>query len=232
LVLVLWFLVLRALARIFSVLAVLAVALLAANFVVGLWAGDFNAAARDKQAAQVRMIEIQSKLRHARRKTSPEYEQARRDYAAADERFRTPRQRMTIHMLLGVGSSLMAILVSSVAITYFIGTSRWCKEVCDTYRLPAALAERSTRLKRSTFPWALASVAAVIGVVALGAAADPSGWNFTRAPGFVLPHYLAAMLMLLVVCASFWVQISRIAENHVVIEEILAAVKRARGEKW
>ena len=39
-----------ALARIFSVLAVLAVVLLAANFLVGLWAGDFNAAARAKQA--------------------------------------------------------------------------------------------------------------------------------------------------------------------------------------
>ena len=40
-----------ALARIFSVLAVLAVLLLAANFLVGLWVGDFNAAAQDKRAA-------------------------------------------------------------------------------------------------------------------------------------------------------------------------------------
>src|SRR5687767_3656973 len=102
------------------------------------------------------MIEVQSQLRQLRRRSSPELEQARRDYAAADERFVTPRGRMTIHMLLGAGGALMAILVNSITITYFIGTSRWCKEVCETYRLPGELAERSTRLKRSTFPWALA----------------------------------------------------------------------------
>ena len=177
------------------------------------------------------MIEVQNQLRQERRKTSPELEAARREYAAADERFQTPRSRMTIHMLLGAGGALMAILVNSITITYFIGTSRWCKEVCETYRLPAELAARSTRLKRSTFPWALAGVTAVIVVVALGAAADPSGANYARAPNFVTPHYAAAAIMLLVVIASFWIQISRIAENYAVIEEILGQVKRARGEE-
>ena len=46
-------------ARIFSVLAILSVALLAANFVVGLWGGDFNGAAREKRAAQAKLREIQ-----------------------------------------------------------------------------------------------------------------------------------------------------------------------------
>ena len=84
---------------------------------------------------------------------------------------------MTLHMLLGQAAALVAVLVNSITITYFIGTSRWCKEVCETYRLPAELAERSTRLKRSTFPWALAGILAVIVIVGLGAAADPSGAN-------------------------------------------------------
>jgi hypothetical protein len=219
------------LARIFSVLAVLAVALLAANFVVGLWIGDFNAAARAKRDAHAAMAKIQNQLRHERQRSSPELEQARRDYAAADQRFVTPRSRMTIHMLLGAGGALMAILVNSITVTYFIGTSRWCKEVCETYRLPAELAARSTRLKRSTFPWALAAILAIIVVVALGAAADPSGANYTLAPDFVTPHYAAAAIMLLVVIASFWIQISRIAENYAVIEEILGEVKRVRGEE-
>lgn len=216
--------------RIFSVLAVLAVVLLAANFLVGLWAGDFNAAARAKQAAQQRFVKLQSELRISRQKTSPELEQARAEYAAADAAFQSPRSRMTIHMLLGAGGALVAILVNCITITYFIGTSRWCKEVCETYRLPPQLAEQSTKLKRSTFPWAVLGVLSVITIVALGAAADPSGANHSRAAHFVLPHYAGAMVMLLVVAGSFWIQITRIAANYAVIEEILAEVRRVRGE--
>jgi len=218
------------LSRIFSVLALLAVLLLAANLLVGLWAGDFNAAARVKRAAQLRLTELQSQLRLQRQKSSAEYEQARRDLAAAEERFEIPRQRMTIHMLLGTGGTLVAILVNCITITYFIGTSRWCKEVSDTYRLPADLAQRSTRLKRSTFPWAVMSVLALILVVGLGAAADPSGANHARAERFVLPHYAGAMITLVLVAASFWIQITRIAANYGVIEEIVAQVKRIREE--
>jgi hypothetical protein len=216
------------LARIFSVLAILSVALLAANFVVGLWGGDFNAAAQEKRAAQGKMVELERQLRAARQRTSPESEAARREYAAVDERFAVPRGRMTIHMLLGAGSAMMAILVNCITITYFVGTSRWCKEVCETYNLPPDLAERSTTLKRSTFPWAVMGTLAVIAVVALGAAADPSGANFMRSEHFVLPHYIGAMVMLLVVAFSFWIQIGRIAANYAVIEEILAEVRRIR----
>ena len=43
--------------------------------------------------------------------------------------------RMTLHMLLGAAAALMTVLVNSITITYFIGTSRWCKEVCETYQL-------------------------------------------------------------------------------------------------
>ena len=209
-------------------LALLAVLLLAANFLVGLWVGDFNAAAQHLRAAKARMIDLDRANKLARQRTSSQYEQARREVAAADERLMAPRGRMTVHMLLGAGGALMAILVNCITITYLIGTSRWCKEVCETYRLPPDLAERSARLKRSTFPWAVMGVLAVILVVGLGAAADPSGANFNRSAHFVMPHYVGAILMLLVVACSFWVQINRIAANYAVIEEILSEVKRVR----
>jgi hypothetical protein len=218
------------LSRIFSVLAVLAVLLLAANFLVGLWVGDFNGAAQEKRAAQAQMIDEAKANKLARRRTSPEYEAARREVAAADQRFQTPRGRMTLHMLLGAGGALVAILVNSITITYFVGTSRWCKEVCETYRLSPDLAERSTRLKRSTFPWAVMGVLAVILIVGLGAAADPSGANFMHSAHFVTPHYLGAMIMLLLVTWSYWVQINRIAANYGVIEEILSEVQRVRDK--
>ena len=100
--------------------------------------------------------------------------------------------------------------------------------MCQTYRLPAELAERSTRLKRSTFPWALAGILTLIVVVGLGAAADPSGANSANSATFVSIHYVAAMAGLAIVIVSFWVQISRIAANYAVIEEILAQVQQIR----
>ncbi len=138
---------------------------------------------------------------------------------------------MTLHMLLGAASALITVLVNSITVTYFIGTSRWCKEVCETYGLSAELAERSTRLKRSTFPWALAGILSVIVIVGLGASADPSGANWPRATHFVMPHYLAAMLGIFIVVVAFFMQISRIAENYAVIEEILREVERIRAAK-
>src|SRR5439155_16032012 len=148
-----------------------------------------------------------------------------------DAQFRTPRSRMTLHMLLGAAAALVTVLVNSITVTYFIGTSRWCKEVCETYSLNEELSERSTRLKRSNFPWALAGILAVILIVGLGAAADPSGANWPRSAQFVIPHYLAAMIGIVIVMVTFFVQISRIAENYAVIEQILAEVERIRAEK-
>lgn len=216
-------------ARIFSVLAVLAVLLLAANFVVGLMAGDFNAAANAKRAAQTRLVEAEQQARAGR--GGAETEEAKQAAIKADEEFRGPRAMMTLHMMLGTAAAMVTVLVNSITITYFIGTSRWCKEVCETYGLSAELAEQSTRLKRSTFPWALAGIFAVIIVIGLGAAADPSGANFGRSSQFVMPHYVAAMTAVVVIIAAFWVQVGRIAENYAVIEKILTEVGRVRAEK-
>jgi hypothetical protein len=219
---------LLALARIFSVLAVLAVLLLAANFVAGLWIGDFNAAAQAKRVAAGKLSFETNKLRLERERTSPAYEQARREFAAADKQFGPPRARMTLHLLLGSAAALVAILVNSITITYFVGTSRWCKEVCETYRLSGDLAAESARIKRSAFPWAVLGVLTVIGIVAFGAAADASGANHIRSAAFVMPHYIVAMAGLAIITLSFWIQVQRIAENYAVIAQILAEVKRMR----
>jgi hypothetical protein len=218
------------LARIFAVLAAIAWLLLAANFVIGLVGGDFNAAALRKRSAGERMSAANRAMKLARRQTSPEFDAARREYAAVDQQFQRPRFWMTLHMLLGSAASLMAILVSSITITYFIGTSRWCKEVCDTYKIEGALAQRAAKIKRSAFPWALAGVLTIIAIVGLGAAADPSGANFERSASLVLPHYIVAMVGLVIVAVCFWMQTQRIAENYQTIGEILAEVKRIRDE--
>jgi hypothetical protein len=219
------------LVRIFSALAIVAMLLLAANFFVGLAGGDFNAAATRKREVQRALVEARRQSRLQGQRETPELEKAQAAAAAAEAEYARPRQWMTLHMLLGSAAALLSVLVSSITITYFVGTSRWCKEVCETYRLAPALAEKSTRLKRSTFPWTLLGIGAVIFVVGLGAAADPSGANWRHSASLVLPHYLAAMACLVVVGASYWVQGSRIAENYLVIDEILQEVQRVRQER-
>jgi len=218
------------LARIFSVLAIIAVLFLAANFVVGLAAGDFNAAALHKRQTQNRVIELERQLRSRHAAESADLAKAREQAAAADAEFRTPRSRMTLHMMLGAAAALVTVLVNSITITYFVGTSRWCKEVCETYGFRPELVEYSARLKRNAFRWAVAGILAVITIVLLGAAADPSGANWQLSASLVMPHYAAAMLGIVIVIAAFWVQISRIAENYAVIEQVVAEVQRIRAE--
>jgi uncharacterized membrane protein len=207
----------------------LAVLLLAANFVVGLMGGDFNATAMRKREAQNRLVEMKQRIHAERVVDFPKFDEAKEKAATADAEFRGPRARMTLHMMLGAAAALITVLVNSITITYFIGTSRWCKEVCEAYHLSPELSDRSTRLKRSTFPWALAGILAVIAIVGLGAAADPSGANWPRSAQYVTPHYAAAMIGIVIVLIAFFVQISRIAENYGVIEQILAEVERIRA---
>ena len=57
--------------------------------------------------------------------------------------------------MFGLGSALVVVFVNSIVVTYFIGTSRWCKEVVETYSLDRGLLRRSVILKRRTFPWAV-----------------------------------------------------------------------------
>src|SRR5260221_11436686 len=108
-------------ARIFSVLAILAVLLLAANFFVGLFIGDFNGAAIVKREAYKRLIEIERKSRLLPVEGA-EIEAATQQAVAAEAAFVGPRSWMTLHMLLGAAAALVTVLVNSITVTYFIGT--------------------------------------------------------------------------------------------------------------
>ncbi len=224
--------------RIFSVLAILTLIVLAANFLLGLGIGDFNAAAGRYVAAAREHGKLPMEL------VSPEQQQKiTQEFAAAGDAFAAPRRNLTLHFYLGVASSLLAILVCCISVTYFIGTSRWCREVAETYRLSQEFVRRSDSLKRRTFPYALLGIFTVIILVALGGLSDPSipwrrafesekDWfNATFPPeSMVNIHYIAAMIGLVVLAFAFWVQARRIAANYAIIDEILAQVRHIRGE--
>ena len=132
-----------------------------------------------------------------------------------------------VHRWSGIATALVVVLVNCIAITYFIGTSRWCKEVSETYRLDAGLVARSAALKRAAFPWAIGAMLTMVGVISLGAAADPV--SRIGGPNWVIPHLIGALAGLSFIVWAFFREYQRIAEHHAVIEEILAEVKRLRG---
>ena len=133
----------------------------------------------------------------------------------------------TVHRLSGVLAALMVVLVNSMAVTYFIGTGRWCREVVETYGLDAHYIDRSRSLKRSAFPFALVGMLAVVSIVALGGAADPASGR----PGtsdWVTPHLVGALALAAAIAWCFQAQLPKIRGQHALIEQVMEEVRTAR----
>lgn len=211
--------------RIFSSLALLAFSLLVANLLLGLSAGDYNGAARRLVEAQ-REVAAASKSLHA---SASETKAAKERLRVLAEEVRPTVQRAQTHMWLGVAAALVNVLVNSITITYFIGTSRWVREVAETYHLNPEYVRRSSALKRSTFPWALGAILIILGLVALGAASDPSA-SVEDSSQWVTPHYVTALVGVGLIGWSFLVQARSLAANYDAINEIIADVQRIRQE--
>lgn len=144
----------------------------------------------------------------------------------------------TVHRLSGLGASLGVVLVNSIVMTYFIGTSRWCKEVVDTYSLDPLLVRRSSKLKQRCYPVAVGGILTVLLIAALGGAADPGAGLIVamklQAPGgwtWAKLHFFAAGLGMCFIVYSFVLQWTFLYANQTLIADILAEVKRIRTER-
>src|SRR5690606_16480093 len=130
-------------------------------------------------------------------------------------------------------AAIAVMLVNGIVITYFIGTSRWCREVVEAYELDPAFARRSAALKSRVFPVTLAAMLVVVGMVAVGGAADPARAlppppaDFTWADIHLLGTLLGAAFFV-------WVNYQQwtiIAANQHVIGDILEKVREIRIAK-
>lgn len=140
------------------------------------------------------------------------------------------KKMANIHRLLGIGSGIMVMLVNCIAVTYFVGTSRWCREVVEAYKLETSLWGRCASMKRRTFFWSLIGMLAILVISSLGALSDPMA-AFPNGEQFITFHMLAAMLGLGVVGWTFFAQWSHIADNHEIIGQVLTEVQRIRQER-
>ena len=136
----------------------------------------------------------------------------------------------TAHRLTGLAAALSVVLVHSIVVTYLIGTSRWCKEVVQTYALPAELIRRSATIKRQTFPWALSAMLVVVGVIALGAASDP-GTGRPDTAAWTHWHFLAALAGLAWIAAASYAEWLYIQNNHRLIDEVMQEVEEVRRQR-
>jgi hypothetical protein len=133
----------------------------------------------------------------------------------------------TVHRLSGLGAALVVVLVESIVVTYFIGTSRWCKEVVETYKLDPVLVQRSTRLKRRTFPWALLGMLGVVVVIAFGGASDPAtGQPNTRE--WANWHLVGAIAGIMLIVWTYVVAWNNVVANHEIIRTVVDEVTRIR----
>lgn len=210
--------------RIFTALAIVATILLFIALVLGLRIGKYNEIYSsfldlNRQLEELPADATQSTIEQLRVKTGEEYQQ-----------LEAPRKKATFHMLLGIMAGLVAVLVNCISVTYFIGTSRWCKEVVETYELTPELSAASTKLKRRTFPWSLSGILVVMLIVGLGAAADPGTLRSTT-PQWAKPHLFAALFGAAWIAISFMFQVINIRDNSEVVDQILSLVRQIRIER-
>jgi hypothetical protein len=137
----------------------------------------------------------------------------------------------TVHRLSGVAAALAVMFANGVVVTYFVGTSRWCREVCDAYGLGTDFVRESNAIKRRTFPLAVFNMLMIVGVVALGGAADPGASLQLKPLGSLTwanIHLIGALLGLTFLVGASLKQWINIQAHHEVIERVMAAVKEMR----
>ena len=149
---------------------------------------------------------------------------------SADTADELTRGRFRVHFLLGVFSALVVVLVNSIGMTYFIGTSRWCKEVVETYQLDTKHILRSNQIKRKAFPWALCGMLTIVGVISLGAASDPAT-AIQNTAGWRDYHLAAALAGTALIGYCFYMLWVKINDNQGMIQGVMDDVQRIRTER-
>jgi len=210
--------------RIFTTLAIVATLLLCTSIVLGLRVGKYN-------EMYGQYLQLEYKLKGLPADTAPaEVEQLQGEINQIYSDLNAPRDRARLHMLIGILAGLVALLVNCISVTYFIGTSKWCKEVAETYQLSSHYALASIRLKRRSYPFALLGFMLVMLIAGLGAASDP-GTLRESTPFWVQPHLFAALFGSVLIVIVYMFQIVSIRENSAIVDQILAEVQQIRQDK-
>jgi hypothetical protein len=212
--------------RIFPVFAAVALAFMVATLLLGISLGDVRGDMKKLVAAEAE--------RAALRTAEGDHSATSQQLTAEIETLRGVERWKSVHFLSGLLTAVIVMFVAGVAITYFVGTSRWCREVVDAYKLDVELARASARLKRKTFPVIVFAMLALVVLVALGGAADPGANLQLNPPGGIAwsdLHLAAAFVVTALVAWAYYIAWVNITEHQLVMGKIMGEVKRIRAER-
>lgn len=214
--------------RIFSTLSVVSVLLLTVVIWLGLSIGDYNRPWKEVIGLQEKLRELQLKPQSA--ETDTQRKELQDEFDTLYEDLQPLRSRASNHKMFAIFTGIFTVLVNCIGVTYFIGTSRWCKEVVQTYSMSTSFVDESDKIKRRSFPWAVLGFFTVLGIIAMGAAADPATLRQTTSR-WVTPHLWAGIGGTTFIAWAFFSQFVQIQSHGELVERILAEVRRIRIEK-
>ena len=214
--------------RIFAALALFAIIMLAATMMLG-FPVDLNARVSHLRDLNDQMGGLTARGSDADN-NAKEIERIRAEIEQDRRGFADEQLLGSAHKLVGIASALIVVLVCSIAVTYFVGTSRWCREVVETYELSESLLLRIQKLKRRAFPWAVLGMCTVVVISAFGAASDP-GTGLPKTADWVIPHLGVAFLGTGLIGYCFYVLWDAIVQNHTIIESVMHEVRDVRTTK-
>ncbi|MGY8768966.1 MAG: hypothetical protein ACKVH8_11150 [Pirellulales bacterium] len=209
--------------NIFRTLAIVSLALLGINILLGLRIGDYNG----------QINQLHKTAQQVKSETDPaKQEEAKSTLQSQQTEWLQIRGRAGIHMILGTLAAICTVLASCVCLTYFVGTSRWCKEVTEAYHFDPAPAERSAIMKRLAFQLAVATMTTMMLLVAIGSlVASTSDYFRDWSPVMVTPHMVFGFAALAFVAFAFIKQMQLVTENYQIIRQISEQVQKVRQDQ-
>ncbi|MEX0867377.1 MAG: hypothetical protein WD030_08455 [Pirellulales bacterium] len=214
--------------RIFLSLSLFALLMTAVTGAIGFALGDLKTEMVALRDAKQALVDVDKQ-----RKTNPhdaDLQVARNELASVVASLERVRTLSSVHRLIGVATALIIVFVNSVSVTYFIGTSRWIKEVCDTYPIGKQAILDSRQAKSASFAWSVVGIATALGMSALGAASDPSSGNL-HTEQWVDWHLASALGGIVLLALAFYQQWSKIHANQQLIGRVLDDVRQVREER-
>ena len=139
------------------------------------------------------------------------------------------RVQMATHFRTALAAVPIALLVHSVALTYFMGTGRWIEETGEAYKLGPEFRTQNIQLKYRILPGMMLCVGLMLATGAFGAIADP-GANVRMANSRVI-HFSLALALVLTNLLVTWTEWQAIARNGALVEAVMDRVRQIRREK-
>lgn len=139
------------------------------------------------------------------------------------------RDQMATHFRWALAAGPIALLVHSVAFTYFMGTGRWIEETSEAYSLGGEFRAQNIRLKYRILPGMIVWFGLMMATGAFGAITDPA--SNSRMAHSRLIHFSLAISTVLVNLLVTWSEWQAIARNGQLVDSVMDNVRRIRREK-